>query len=94
MPRNSNMIQRHPQISLRTLIIWLVVSLFFLPAIQLLAQQEQVTTVDTVLEKFNIEELLKLKEYLENYREKLMQEQALEQQKGIEISQEFLQIRY
>ena len=85
------MIQSHPQISLRTLIIWLGVAFFFLPAVQLQAQQEQVTTIDTVLEKFNIEELLKLKEYLENYREKLMQEQTIEQQKGIEISQEFLQ---
>lgn len=55
------------------------------------AQENDVAQIDTVLLKYNIEELLKIKEYLENYREKLIQEQALEQQKGIEVSKEFLQ---
>jgi len=55
------------------------------------AQEGGNTSIDTVLQNYNIEELLKIKEYLENYREKLIQEQVLEQQKGIEVSKDFLQ---
>ena len=55
------------------------------------AQESGGTRIDSVLQNYNIEELLKVKEYLENYRESLIQEQNLEQQKGIEVSKDFLQ---
>ncbi len=46
---------------------------------------------DSLLQNLNIEELLKIKDYLETYRQKLMQEQSLEQQRGIEVGRDFLE---
>lgn len=91
MRRNVKLIYRFPQISFSFFLTGIIFYFSFSACQLLFAQEVNVTTMDTVLKKFNIEELLKLKEYLENYREKLIQEQSLEQQRGIEISQEFLQ---
>ena len=41
---------------------------------------------DSVLKKFNIEDLVKIKKLLERQRERLMSEQEQEQQRGIELS--------
>ncbi len=71
--------------------IWLLLLLLSFPCNLLYAQSTGITTLDTVLQKYNIEELLKIKDYLENYRQNLIQEQTLEQQKGIEVSKEFLE---
>ena len=45
---------------------------------------------DSVLKKFNIEDLVKIKKLLERQRERLMSEQEQEQQRGIELSKDFL----
>lgn len=55
------------------------------------AQTTDESAPDTLLENLNIEELLKIKDYLETYRQKLIQEQNLEQQRGIEVGREFLE---
>ncbi len=79
-----------PQISLKFIPL-VIMGIFLLTPLSVFAQRMELQVLDTVLQKYNIEDLLKIKDYLENFREKLIQEQTAEQQKGIEISKEFLE---
>jgi tetratricopeptide (TPR) repeat protein len=86
---NPSKIASHPQIlSYFNLLLMLSIFCIFLTAV--VGQEPTPAEQDTLLEKFNIEQLLEVKDYLEKYRKSLMQERALEQQRGIELSKDFL----
>lgn len=55
------------------------------------AQTSEVSSEDSLLNAMNIEQLLEIKDYLEKYRESLIREQELEQQRGLELSKDFLE---
>ncbi len=54
------------------------------------AQETEIAVSDSLLDKMNIEQLLEIKELLEKYRQSLIREQELEQQRGLELSKDFL----
>jgi tetratricopeptide (TPR) repeat protein len=89
MRANPSTIVRHPQI-LSYICLVLILSIFCIFLNPVLSQEQSLAEADTLLEQFNIEQLLEVKDYLEKYRKSLIQERALEQQRGIELSKDFL----
>jgi len=62
--------------------------LLFLPLV--FAQDSGIAIEDSILQKFPIDELVKLKKLLEQERERIIQEQERDRQRGVELSKDFL----
>ena len=80
--------EKFPQ--LMKIFLYSLVTLFIIPTAGYSQRNESLQLPDSVLKKFNIEDLVKIKKLLERERERLMNEQQQEQQRGIELSKDFL----
>ncbi len=54
------------------------------------AQEQEITISDSLLEKFSIEELVKLKKMLEQEKQRILQKRELDLERGIKIGKDFL----
>lgn len=64
--------------------------LFFLSPSGIFSQESGISLEDTTLQKFSTEELVKLKKMLEQERQRLIQKQEKDLQRGIDLSKDFL----
>lgn len=72
--------------------IWLVTLIFCLTFFsgQVFAQENELNIEDSLLQKFSIEELVKLKKALEAEKARLIQQQEKDRERGVELSKNFL----
>lgn len=72
--------------------IWLLILLFCSTFFygQLFAQENELNVADSLLKKFSIEELVKLKKALEAEKARLIQQQEKDRERGVELSKNFL----
>ncbi len=78
-----------PKKIFQNIFLVLVTGLFLFPSSSW-TQNQEITISDTLLEKFSIEELVKLKKMLEQERQRILQKREQDLERGIQISKDFL----